>query len=230
MEMFHIEPEMATFLDDLSDEDLRDFAELQDDPASDHQIELHIYICFLISTRTPSTEHLEQAIQQMEGWIAVIAIDHQDRARRFQILDMMLARMSQYTLALSNSGVIPGMQHERTREIDELNHAVEAAKEAIKSIPLNHPNRPALLSNLGIQLGRRFERTGLMDDLNRAVEVADMAVDTIPQDHFDRAGRLNNFRNLLGIRFKRTGLIDDLNCAVDVTNMAVNAILQDYPR
>lgn len=95
MELFNIEVEMASSLHDLSDEDLRSFAELQEDPANDEQIELYIYTCFLIFTRTRSTEYLEQAIQRMEGWIAVIAMDHPDRTRRFQILDMMSARMIQ---------------------------------------------------------------------------------------------------------------------------------------
>lgn len=93
MELFNIEVEMASSLHDLSDEDLRSFAELQEDPANDEQIELYIYTCFLIFTRTRSTEYLEQAIQRMEGWIAVIGMDHPGRARRFQILDMMSARM-----------------------------------------------------------------------------------------------------------------------------------------
>jgi hypothetical protein len=42
---------MATLLDDISDEDLRAFAELQDGPASDPQIELYIYTYFLIFMR-----------------------------------------------------------------------------------------------------------------------------------------------------------------------------------
>ena len=95
MELFNIEAEMASSLYDMSDEELRSLAELQEDPKSDPQIELYIYTCFLLFTRTRSAEYLEQAIQRTEGWIAVIAIDHPDRTRRFQIFDMMSARMSQ---------------------------------------------------------------------------------------------------------------------------------------
>ncbi|EJT68018.1 hypothetical protein GGTG_14404 [Gaeumannomyces tritici R3-111a-1] len=49
MELFHIEADMASLLNDMSDEDLHSFAESQEDPASDEQIELYIYACFLVS-------------------------------------------------------------------------------------------------------------------------------------------------------------------------------------
>jgi len=111
MELFTVEAEMASALDALGEEDLRSFAALQEDPANDEQIELSIYACFLIFTKTCSTEHLEQAIQRTEGWIAVIAADHPDRARRFQILDMMSARMSQHRLILED--VVPMLSGNR---------------------------------------------------------------------------------------------------------------------
>lgn len=85
-------------LHDMSDEHLRSFVELHEDPANDEQIELYIYTCFLISKRTLSKGHLEQAIQRAQGWIAVLAIDHPDYARRFQILDTISAWMSQLSL------------------------------------------------------------------------------------------------------------------------------------
>jgi hypothetical protein len=84
---------MATVLCDMNDEDLCKFVELQDDPASDVQNELWIYTCFLIFTRIGSMDYLERAIQRADGWIAVLAIDHADRARRFQIIGTMAARM-----------------------------------------------------------------------------------------------------------------------------------------
>jgi hypothetical protein len=93
MEMFHVEQEMASSLHDISNEELRSFAELHEDPADDAQIELYIYTCFLVFTRTGSMEYLERAIQRAEGWVAVTADDHPGRARRSEILDTMSARM-----------------------------------------------------------------------------------------------------------------------------------------
>ncbi len=91
MELFHIEAEITSCLHDMSDDDLRSFAELHEGPVNDEQIELHIYTCFLISKRTRSTEHLEQVIQRTKGWIAELNIDHPDYARRLRILGMMSA-------------------------------------------------------------------------------------------------------------------------------------------
>ena len=96
MELFRVDPEIATSLHELSNEDLRSFAVLHKDPANDEQLELYICTCFLIFERTRSTEYLGQAIRRTEGWIAVIGLDHPDRARRLQIFDMMSAR---YVLA-----------------------------------------------------------------------------------------------------------------------------------
>ncbi|KAL8375693.1 hypothetical protein RB595_007010 [Gaeumannomyces hyphopodioides] len=99
MEPFNIEAEIASSFHDMSEDDLRSFANPHEDPENDDQIELHIYTCFLIFTRTRSTEHLKQAIRRTEGWIAVTATDHPDRTRRFHILDMLSTRMSQVATA-----------------------------------------------------------------------------------------------------------------------------------
>ena len=96
-ELFRVEPEMATLLHDMSNEDLCSFAELYEDSVNDVQIELYVFIYFLLFTRTLSTEYLEQAIQRTEGWVAVTGLDHPDRAWRIRIFDMMSARMCELT-------------------------------------------------------------------------------------------------------------------------------------
>lgn len=97
MELFNVEAEMASSLHDTNDEDLRSFADMNEDSTSDEQTELYIYTCFLVFTRTRSTEYLERAIQRAERWIDGIGIDYPDRSRRSQILDMMSAWMYQLT-------------------------------------------------------------------------------------------------------------------------------------
>jgi hypothetical protein len=92
MELFHVEEEIASSLPGLVVEELHAFADATEALTCDMQIELFIYICFYIFTRTTSMEYLERAIQRTEGWAAAVAIDHPDRPRRFQILDMMSAR------------------------------------------------------------------------------------------------------------------------------------------
>ena len=89
--------------------------------------------------------------------------------------------------------------------MDDLNAAVEAKEEAVKSTPRDHPNRAMYLNNLGSALRSRFERTGSMDDLNAAVEVNEEAVKLTPHDHPNRAMYLNNLGNALQSRFEQTG-------------------------
>ena len=102
MELFRIDHELTTSLYNMDDEDLRSFAELQEDPTNDEQIELYIYTCFLIFTKMHSREYLEQAIQRTEGWVAVTPAGHPDRIRRSHVLDMMSARMHQHNLIVED--------------------------------------------------------------------------------------------------------------------------------
>jgi hypothetical protein len=150
MEMFHIEPEMTTLLHDMSDEDIRAFVELQEDAASNAQIELLIYACFLISRRTASMGYLKRAIQRAEKWIAVTPNDHPQRLRRSEILDTMSARMclvekyQQFDIAGAMNRVMLG-----TGDIEDLNCAVEVTDMVVEDTPLDHPDRAGMLNNLG---------------------------------------------------------------------------------
>ncbi|KAF2804516.1 uncharacterized protein BDZ99DRAFT_544163 [Mytilinidion resinicola] len=225
MELFHVEPELIVTLYDMSSEDLCSFAELYEDPVNNVQIELYVLAYFLLFTKTLSTEHVEQAIQRTEGWVAVTELDDPERARRFQILDMMSARM--YELAYISQELL--QNYERYGSIEDLDKAISVIEQVLNITPQGSEDLAAMLSNFGAMLSRRFERTGSMDDLNQAVDVANMAVEATPQDHPKRAGRLSNLGNRFGSRFEQTGSMDDLNRAVDVGNMAVEATPQDHP-
>jgi hypothetical protein len=107
IELFRIDHEITTSLQEIDDEDLCSFVKLHEDPINDEQIELYIYACFFIFEGTGSTKYLEQAIQRTEGWIAVTLADHPDRVRRSLILDMMSVRMHQQNLILENAMSTP---------------------------------------------------------------------------------------------------------------------------
>ena len=111
MGLFCIEPEITSSLQDMNNEDLRSFAELHEDPVNDVQIELYVFTCFLLFKRTLSTEHLQQAIQRMEGWVAVTSPDDPNRGRRFQVFDMMSARMCEHTYI--SQELLPSLMEER---------------------------------------------------------------------------------------------------------------------
>lgn len=96
MEHFHIDADLLSSLDEASEEDLQALAELHEDPANDDQIELYIYLCFLIFQKTHNTQCLEQAIQRSEGWVAVTAPTHPDHDRRYSILNTVAVWGHQY--------------------------------------------------------------------------------------------------------------------------------------
>lgn len=96
MEAFHIDAELLSSLHEASDEDLRALAELHEDPANDDQIELYIYLCFLIFRKSRNTPSLEQAIQRAERWAAATAASHPDHDRRQSIMDTLVAWGYQY--------------------------------------------------------------------------------------------------------------------------------------
>lgn len=108
MEPFDIEAEMTSLLNDMTDEDLRSFAELQDDPASDGQVEVYIYACLLIFMRSGSAAHLEQAIRQTKDWVTVTPTNHSDRTRRVHILDIMSARVDRNRS--TPESIVPGVE------------------------------------------------------------------------------------------------------------------------
>jgi hypothetical protein len=109
-ELFYIELELVATLYKMSNKELSSFTELHKDLINDVQIKLYVLIYFLLFTRTLSTEHLKQAIQRTEGWVAVTDLDDPDRARRLQLLDMMLARMYELTYISQEPSLIEKRQ------------------------------------------------------------------------------------------------------------------------
>jgi hypothetical protein len=107
---FCVDPEIITSLDSMSDEELRSFSELHKDPISDVQIELYIFVYFHLATRTLSVKCIEEAVQQTEAWVTGSGPDDPDRARRSQILDMMLATMCK--LVDNAKEVLPTVAHD----------------------------------------------------------------------------------------------------------------------
>jgi hypothetical protein len=92
MEKFHIDAELKSFCDEASEADLQALAELHEDPTSDAQIELYIYLCFLLFRKSKDIRHLEQAIQRTEEWVAVTPADHPDHNRRYSLLNTVTIR------------------------------------------------------------------------------------------------------------------------------------------
>ncbi|EXL64729.1 hypothetical protein FOPG_19016 [Fusarium oxysporum f. sp. conglutinans race 2 54008] len=110
----------------------------------------------------------------------------------------------------------------------DLEEAINVAREAVNTIPYDHPGRATSLNNLGIRLTNRYERTGAMADLEEAIDVTREAIKATPEDHPGRTTKLNNLGILLPDRFSRTRAITDLEEAIRVTREAIKAIPEDH--
>lgn len=89
-------------------------------------------------------------------------------------------------------------QYDHTAKIDQLEEAIDSARQAIKFMPQDHPGLSGTLNELGKGLKRRFERMGKLEDLEESIQVSGRAVATgikitpTPEDHIESALRLSN--------------------------------------
>ncbi|KAI9782858.1 MAG: hypothetical protein M1816_001678 [Peltula sp. TS41687] len=71
---------------------------------------------------------------------------------------------------LNNLGNRLASRYERTRNMDDLEQAIEKIQQAVEKTPEAHPDLAKWLGNLGNCLARRYGRTENMDDLEQAIE------------------------------------------------------------
>jgi len=97
-EVFRIDIELANMVLAMDEEELRAFADLHEDPTSDEQTELYIFSLCILATRSRhgSKEIAQRAIQQAEGWAAVLPDDSHEKAQRLRILDSVMALTLQF--------------------------------------------------------------------------------------------------------------------------------------
>ncbi|KAI0410841.1 CHAT domain-containing protein [Xylaria grammica] len=70
---------------------------------------------------------------------------------------------------LNNLELFLGSRYKRIGEISDLQEAIDTARQAVDSMPANHPNQATCLNNLGIKLLRRYEQTGDIVNLNYSI-------------------------------------------------------------
>ncbi|KAL6818973.1 CHAT domain-containing protein [Trichoderma camerunense] len=249
---FHIDAELLSSLHEASEEDLRALAELHEDPSNDDQIELYIYLCFLIFQNSRNTQSLEQAIQRAEGWAATTAASHPDHDRRHSILNTLVAWSHQSQVIEEDIGALLAPLESRESVTNELDLPIrlereatrlvqsfqqtgrfECLNEAIETIELaiskaGEYTTTVMLRNLGVMLRMRSEQTGSTDDLNQATSILRDAVDAMPHDDPNRALSLSYLGVSVLSRFKHKGSMEDLNQAISILSEAVDAIPHDH--
>ena len=83
--LFQIDHELTATLHDPSDEELGSFAELHGDGVDESQKQTSIFACLQLYERTGSSEWVERAYTQAEGWRAG-AVDEVEGVRVTRIM------------------------------------------------------------------------------------------------------------------------------------------------
>ncbi|KAL7914184.1 hypothetical protein GGI35DRAFT_490474 [Trichoderma velutinum] len=258
MEEFHIDAELLSSFNGLSEDDLQALAELYEDPTTDEQIELYIFLYSLMFRKWHNRQNLKRAIQQADEWATATSASHPDYSRRCSILITVLSWGYQFRATkegleavLDATDLGTTLTHYRYGEnpptrFNLNSEAIRLTKNYQQTGCLEHLNKaidtmelaihitakyiaPAMLNNFGSMLTMRFKLTGSLNDLNQAIEFVCKAVDATPRDHPNRAARLNNLGCCLSIRFTQTASMDDLDRAVSIASEAANAIPCDHP-
>lgn len=132
--------------------------------------------------------------------------------------------------AVNNAGNILDAldtQDKQTHVVEHLNIFIQAADMILPAVPIDYPDRVAILSDISIALGRRFERMGPardIEDINRAIELAQAAVDLTPQGDIIRLWALSNLGHVLDKRYIRTRNLEDIKLEVEKAQDAVRTM------
>lgn len=90
--------------------------------------------------------------------------------------------------------------YQRTGDLQVLEAAITALREAVDATPAHDADRPNRLGNLGLALWTRFGRIGQLADLERAITAFDEAADAVPADDPDRPAMLATIAVMLAAR------------------------------
>ncbi|KAK8078662.1 hypothetical protein PG996_004832 [Apiospora saccharicola] len=111
----------------------------------------------------------------------------------------------------------------RTGDIEDLDNAVQCAREALKITPGSETVDQGLYSNLLCgSLRERHSRVGALADLTEAIEAGQRSVALIPTNHMDRPKILHNLGMALHRRYARTESANDLDEAIRLIKDAVD--------
>jgi tetratricopeptide (TPR) repeat protein len=117
---------------------------------------------------------------------------------------------SDYGICLANLGAALSSKFEASGLMEDLDHAIEAATEAVEVMPQHLPGYASCLDSLANRLCRRFEQGYTIEDLNRAVKITDDAVHVVSGQPYARSTYLNNLAVRLGMRYKLARSVNDL--------------------
>ncbi|KAJ7766712.1 CHAT domain-containing protein [Mycena metata] len=135
--------------------------------------------------------------------------------------------LPQYQYQLGNAFA---QRYQNTRDLNDLNAAIDKLQEAVDLRPEDHPGRAEQLQDLATCFTDRFRQLGDLKDLEAALQRDQEAVDLTPADHPDKAERLQSLAVSFSDRFQRLGDLKDLEAALEKKQEAMDLTPADHPR
>ncbi|KAI5460955.1 CHAT domain-containing protein [Mariannaea sp. PMI_226] len=121
-----------------------------------------------------------------------------------------------------------GLRYERTKEMRDLEEAIQTARRAVELTPDNHPLYAIMWNNLGTKLEMRYQQTKHIRDLEETIQAARQAVESTFDGHPNQAACLNNLGSILENRYERTREINDLKEGVEFARRSLELTPHDY--
>lgn len=152
-------------------------------------------------------------------------------SRASQAVDLASdSRSNQSELAarLTGLGIALRLRFTRTRELVDLDNAIQMHKKAI-AVSRDDPTRFLCLGNLANCLGPRYGLIGHLSDLEEAVSSLQAVLRGSPADDSKRCGHLSSLGTGLRLRFARSGDTNDLNLSVAAIQEAVESASSGDP-
>ncbi|KAF9533226.1 CHAT domain-containing protein [Crepidotus variabilis] len=117
----------------------------------------------------------------------------------------------------------------QTKNLADLNDAIENLQKAIETVPKGDPDTIAILGTLGISLLARFQLRGDLADISQAIEHQLHAVRLTSEDHPGLLDRLTILAMSFKHRFEQTNNLSDVLSAIDHQRKAIGLIPQAHP-
>jgi len=225
--LFKVDSDMIATLRSLDDEDLRAFVELNDrNDSSDEEIELSIYSSYLLWERLHIIDDLHAAICRLQGWINSTPADQQDRRRRFEIFNALVAE----DIGLSFKGADVSTRgdlflwlddlYERFSSKDDVDRASLAATSELQKIGLHEVMRDnkhlsMAFNQEALSLDDTLNDTGNSNDLEKVFRWHALSLESAPKGSAQHLGATYNVALKLAHKGETTGTLAYIDAAIE---------------
>src|SRR5262245_62133609 len=143
MEVFQVDPAIASLIKDMNEDELKAFTARHDKPKVDEDFEISIYAFLLMYTKFGSEKHRSRALELATAWIEATLEDDPDRERRCRLRKVVEKSVVEGAKDIGLEGAFWAQrleaQYEQTGDLEVLNRAIEYMQTSVAFTPPEHP-------------------------------------------------------------------------------------------